>query len=370
MSKDFFDYNPHELEFVPFDIETTGFKSAEGDVVTNIVLHNRGMYHIWINTDGNTVSAEEIADTVEEESKLDNIIVYACESEKQLLSDVYEYLNENTSDATILTAFNGETYKASTDFDVPFLRTRCIKNQLPWILKGFWYTDSYEILGDKTRMDTTVKSEPSLEQMKRSDLTTFVDDMDFEIRYDGLNKQPLVTELENMDSVTESIVDSWATNNEQVNNYDPTYLDSFTVGQLQDFVDEKSYNINYNKLTKEDLIREIRSTNYSEEMLVEWHEEKGRDIGREEMTTLEDLHEVLIESKHNDDEWIENVPIDVELFEPFDPYESSGEAVTGYYNQDYVGVILHCLADVARTVNLTRIMAMYTPQSEYRPKTL
>lgn len=374
----FFDYDPDELNFVPFDIETTGFKATEGDFITNVVLFNDDQYHIWLNTNGdNDVDVQHIYKNVTAESGLDNIVLYVCETEKNLLQNIGNYLDEHTGKGTILTAFNGETFRGDTDFDVPFLRTRCFRNGLGWILSGYWYTDSYEILSQQNRFDTTVKAEPSLEDMKKSDLIQFVKDVGFDIHIGSMKKAEIVDCLKRHQGVNKEMLWTWANNNNI--SLSETCLSQWTYSNiskdfnksdLKDFIDSKSVGINYDKHSKSELIKDIRDRDYSEEMLVEWHEQTGRSIGTTEITDLDGIHRVMIEDRLQDGNWRQTLPFDVEVFEPFDPYESSGEAVTGYMDGDYTGVILHCFADVARTVNLTNMMAEYAPQNDYRPKTL
>lgn len=423
--QDFYQASKEELSFIPLDIETTGFKAADGDFVTNIVLHNNDNYHIFINTDGNKVDASQMQDELTEKSDLDNIVLSVCENERKLLLNVQDYLEKHTDDYTILTAFNGETY-SNMDFDIPFLRTRCLQNAVEWILDGYWYTDTYGVFSNDSRFDTTIRSSPSLEDMNKSDLQQFADDMGYDIHYNRMRKAELVREINHHDGVTTDMLRTWAKNN--IKGFEPTNLNKFDQSELENlleeqnveiddelnfdelvslakklvddeyirdwaednkimginpknpstlnknplesFVDSMSVGISYDKLSNEELIRKIRERGYSTQMLEEWHEETGRKIGTEEVSTLDEIHEHIVEDTLNDDTWRQNLPFEVEVFESFDPYESSGEAVTGYMDGDYVGVMLHCFADVARTVNLTRVMQEYTSKKDYQPKIL
>lgn len=370
MGKSFYDYGPDELNFVPFDIETTGFKAGDEDFVTTVVLYNEGEYHIWLNTDGDTdVDVDSVRESVIEESGLENVVLYVCDSEGVLLRNVGDYLDSHTGDNTVLTAFNGETYRGDTDFDVPFLRTRCLMNGVPWIFDGYWFTDSYEVFSKLNRFDTTVPAEPSLESMKKTDVQDFVDDRGFDINYDKMLKDDIARAINNSEAVTPEMIESWA-EQRGIERFDGDDAGSLKSKQLKQFIDDKSLDIRYDKLSKDELIKEIREGDYSEEMLIEWHEETGRSIGTDEMTKLDEIHATLFESNMWDDSWRQSVPFDVELFEPFDPYEDSGEAVTAHKEGEYEGLILHCFADVARTVNLTRAMTEYASQKDYQPKTL
>lgn len=417
-----------EPEMIPFDIETTGFQAVQGNHITTIVLYHNGLYHVFLNVEGDRdVEIEDLYQEIGSGTELTNFVIHLSDSEKSLLTNFQTYVKDATDYQSVLTAFNGETRNGSTDFDVPFLRTRCFMNGMDWILRGVWYTDTYEVLGKKNRLDTTVEAEPSLERMKRSDLTTFVDDMGFDIHYESMNKDKLVEVTRNHPGSTSETISSWAKEQEvffnkphpdnfrkkdlkefceQYNVLQHTDEDSFRSinkadlqeviaqnfmreftafaeenfqiyptdpsdlksSELKQYVNEKSLNISYNKMSKSTLIDRIRESDYTEQMLLDWHEEKGRDIGNETKTTLEDIHEVLIET--NEDSGDSRFPFDLEEFTPFDPYESSGEAVTGYNNGDYSGVVLHCFADVARTVNITNLMQEYISQKDYQPKIL
>jgi hypothetical protein len=371
-SKGFYDLNDSELTFIPFDIETTGFKSADDDFVTNVVMFHQGNYHIWINTNGNEENASEMRKDIIAGSELDNIVLYVCETERELLLNIGDYLESQADNNTILTAFNGETRRGDNDFDVPFLRTRCFRNGVGWILDGFWYCDTYQVLGDKTRFDTTIKDEASLEDMEKPDLKTFVDDMNFDINYDKMSKAELVHKVDNHSNVTADALERWGNDNiYDMDKRDPDDPDSFTKSHLMDFIDTNSLDIQYDNLTKDEIIREIREQKgFSQQALVSWHKDTGLSIGTKQATKLDTFHEAMVEDMMYDEEWQRELSFDIEVFEPFDPFDDSGEAVTEYRNDNFVGVILHCFADVARTVNLTRMMLEYTPKKDYSPKVL
>jgi hypothetical protein len=208
--------------------------------------------------------------------------------------------------------------------------------------------------------------------MKKADLQKFVDDMAFDISYNKMNKAELAHKVEEHDGVTPEALKQWGHNNiYDMEKRDPADPSSFTKSHLQDFIDTNSLNISYDSLGKDELIREIREHHdFTKEALVDWHKQTGLSIGTSEATKLDSFHEVMVEDMMYDEEWRRNLSFDLEVFEPFDPFDDSGEAVTQYQQGNYVGVILHCFADVARTVNLTRMMVQYVSQSDYKPKVL
>lgn len=373
MSKKFYNHNPEDLRFVTFDIETTGFKAGEDDIVTNIIAHDNETYYIWLNANGDSdIDYDKLKqDIINQSSTLNDIVLYVSQSEPEMFKSISDYISDLPKSKTVFTAFNGETYRGNTDFDLPFLRTRFFNYGLPWPFKGFWYTDSYEVFSQKNRFNTTVTEEPTLSSLNKSEQQKFVDDMNINIHYSNMNKSEIIIRLDNDKSVTETIIKSWAKKHNIINDSASSVdINAFTKSQLQKFIDDMDINISYKKLSAKELESEIKSNGYTPEMLREWYKKTNRSVGTMNMTTLDGIHEKIIENKINDNSWVENSTINMEIFESFDPYDDSEEAVTGYENKEYVDLILHCLSDVARTVNLTKIMIHYISPQDYRPKTL
>lgn len=368
MSKKFFDYKPSDLRFVTFDIETTGFKAGEDDIITTVIAHDEDTYHIWLNTHDNDVSQPELKEEIlEGSSTINNIMLYVSDSEKELLTSFSDYITNLPKTNTVITAFNGETYRGATDFDIPFLRTRYFMNGLSWPFTGYWYSDSYEIFSQKNRFNTTVTEEPSLDNLKSDELKQLVDDMNLNISYNSMNKSTIVKNIQNYKNGYKMAIE-W--DDENNINRIVSGVDDLTKSQLKQFINDAGLDICYKKLTKEELKDKIKEKGYDDTIVSEWYEKINREYDTMNMTTLDGIHEKIIESNMKNKSWVENLPINLELFEPFDPYENSEEAVEGFKNKEYSNLILHCLADVARTVNLTRIMIEYMPQQDYRPKIL
>lgn len=368
MGREFYEYDTDELDFAPFDIETTGFKAGDDDVITTFVMHHDGKYHVWLNTDGNHANRDEIKADIIEASGLDNVLLYLCETEGLLQENVREYLDLQADATTVLVAFNGEGYH--TGFDVPFLRTRCLRNGVPWMLGGHWYTDPYDVLVDQNRLDTTVTEDPTLDSLNTGDIKDFVDWAGYDIPYDSLLKAELSSAIESDSEATPEKIESWADNNNisGVDGQNPSTLGA--KKNLKSLVDDLGLDIHYGSMSQGEIIERIHEQNFDDEMILEWYDDIGQELGKEEAGSLDDIHEKLIEDVQSDSEWQRGLPFDVEVFEPFDPFDDSEKAVAAHENGDYADLILHCLADVARTVNLTRVMVEYTPKSDYRPKTL
>lgn len=413
-----------DTTLIPFDVETTGYAGAGDDFITTISLKHNDRYHIWLNTNGDTdVDAGEIRNSVIEQSGLDEVVLYVCDSERTLLQNFGEYVDSCSEFSDFLTSFEGETRQGTNDMAVPFMRTRCFANGLPWILRGVGYMDSAQPLSDKNRVDTSVEAEPQLEGMYKSDLKKFVSDMGFDIRPDGMNKPALVEAVQNNDESTPEMIASWARENniyftlpypenfrktdltdfcEEYSVLQSLDVDSFTkirkdelqefisnefqsefemwavenfqiypndpsdlkVTQIKQYIDQKSLDIPYENMSKADLISQIRESDYNEEMLVEWHKEMGRDIGHETKSSLDSIHNVLVGENP------EEFPVDVEPNTAFSPYGTGGDLVTGYKNQEYVNVILHGLEDVVRISNLTEVLVEYITDDDYYTKIL
>lgn len=298
MSQDYFDYDPEELDFAVFDIETTGLCAADGDIVTTVVMHHDDAYNIWFNAGGDltdTVSSEDVSSATPNE--VDMVSLTVCENETGMFQSINQYINTHFSDNTVLTAYNGETYRGG--FDIPFCRSRNLMSNAPWMFDGVWYADSYDVFVKQGLFNTT--------------------------------------------------------------HQDTVELSSFTMNEIYDFADDVG--IAYtNSMNKTPLIDHISSApEYSQDRLITWIESSDdMELPTSNAESLDEIHELLFE----------NGSLSGTAYSNFDPFEESSEAVEAYENGDYVGIIMHCLADVVRTVNLTDAMVTYAPQKSYRPKTL
>lgn len=362
MYESFFECDRDDLDIAPFDIETTGFETDKKTTVA--VMYHQNVYHIWLNTDGDDVNASELTETVKAESGITSCVLHLCPDETSLIENVRDYATTAFTDKTLVLAYNGGTWDGG--FDNPFWRTRAHRLGVKFPFRGFWFTDPYEVIVQNGVFNTTVKDEPSLEGTKKTDLEQFVDDTGLDVQYDSMRKREIVKALEEHDDVTLASLASWADEDTD----DPPEVSSYKSATLKSYIDDKSLDISYNRLKKDDLITAIRQSSYTETMLQDWHEETGRDIGSSPLTELDDIHEDLFETEFDNDDFVENNLYEIERFEPFDPYDDSGKAVTAYMNKNYEGVILHCLADVAKTVNLSRMMIEHAPQSDYKPTIL
>jgi len=138
------------LEQVAFDIETTGFDAD--DVVTTIGFAVPMGVRVFVQTDGRSVGG--VTNAVEAAvpaGTLVNVSTHA--SEQELLTAVAEFAAERLSDAgMLLVAYNGERWNGG--FDLPFLRTRYARLDVPWPFVDVPYADVLPVVSD--RFNTTV----------------------------------------------------------------------------------------------------------------------------------------------------------------------------------------------------------------------
>ena len=114
------------LEFVAFDIETTGF--AVTDTVTVVGFALPMGVRVFCRTDGRPAPDLEVTvtDRVEQHVQLSTHA-----SEEAMLEAVGAFTAERLyDDDVLLVAFNGERWKAG--FDLPFLRTRLTLTDVTW----------------------------------------------------------------------------------------------------------------------------------------------------------------------------------------------------------------------------------------------
>lgn len=120
------------LRQVAFDIETTGFDA--GDVVTTVGFAVPLGVRVFVNTGGRAApNIDEIGGDVV-------VKVSTYSSEQGLLVAVAEFVTERFRDADVLlVAFNGERWGGG--FDIPFLRTRFARLDIPWPFVDVPYAD-------------------------------------------------------------------------------------------------------------------------------------------------------------------------------------------------------------------------------------
>lgn len=282
----------NDSSLVLFDIETTGFDLQSE--VTCLTLYMDETFHMFVNLPDNHDFDREhllhVIDDIEDLSEF-NFRCHTTDSEKELLNTVNDFANQNIEwDEYYITAYNGEVWKGG--FDLSFLRTVAARyDNASTPFAGLYYIDLYPVF-QKGRINTCA---PSLEPFEVSNPEDFADLKDY-VEYTQESK--LDTD-ENISTVLESVQE------------------------------------NTNQITP---IREW--FNNREDMLC------CNDLPTKRYTDLSMVHRVLSVDLYGESEEKYN-----ELH--FDPWEDSENAVTAYENGNITDVILHCLADVKQTLELS-----------------
>jgi len=138
------------LDMIPLDIETTGFNL--GDAVTVIGFELELGCRVFLQTDGRRVHEGEVEEAVRERTGR-HVVVSTHESEREVLVATWEFAGDRFRDEDVLlVGYNGETWNGG--FDLPFLRSRCAAQDVPWPFVDLPYADLMPIVTD--RFNTTV----------------------------------------------------------------------------------------------------------------------------------------------------------------------------------------------------------------------
>lgn len=126
-----------------FDIETSGLNAASDDEVTVIGFKpDQGTVLFLVNKQ---FFDDDVDGKISELSLEGNVLTF--DSEKDLLNTGLKVVLDNVNGKNHrLYAYNGKTWKGG--FDIPFLRTRCIKNNIDWLFDGKYYFDVYPAVRD------------------------------------------------------------------------------------------------------------------------------------------------------------------------------------------------------------------------------
>jgi len=162
-----------QVDFVSFDIETTGL--LDTDIITTFTLFHENTYQVWLNLNGDTVEKEEIQQKVIDTSELD-VRIHPQNTEQELINSIRKYISDEIElRTTILTAYNGETWKGG--FDISFIRSRCLSNTVEFPFKDVAYTDIMPIFSKKDRFNLShISTNPNLNKLLNKDeVKEFID---------------------------------------------------------------------------------------------------------------------------------------------------------------------------------------------------
>jgi len=136
-----------DLTPIAFDIETSGLDQTAVVTVAGLA-HELGEI-IILNT-GNRVADETQLERSLSDHSAGNIELRVVADERELLSVLIEISSDRIDgDRHYLTAYHGETWKGG--FDLPFVRTACVKHNLEWPFPDVAYVDMLDVVD---RFDT------------------------------------------------------------------------------------------------------------------------------------------------------------------------------------------------------------------------
>ena len=136
------------LSPIAFDIETSGLD--EDDVITVAGLATDVGGWLALNTTGRDVDGNELAAAIERESKI-TVRLAVFENEQDLLRGLREFATSTIEgDRHYITAYNGERWRSG--FDLPFLRSACVDQGVPWPFPDAAYSDTMDMV---QRFDTS-----------------------------------------------------------------------------------------------------------------------------------------------------------------------------------------------------------------------
>lgn len=137
-----------------FDIETSGL--GPGSVITVAgIAFDMGAWLV-LNTNGRSADANRLEAVLEDETGT-TVQLSVTADEHDLLSALADCATDRVDgDRHYLTAYNGEVWNGG--FDLPFLRTACVRRNIEWPFQDIAYADTMTMVdrfdtGDATDLD-------------------------------------------------------------------------------------------------------------------------------------------------------------------------------------------------------------------------
>lgn len=174
-------------EFFVFDIETSGLGANE-EIISFCVRCEEGFIG-WVNTNGEDADVNIEEWDLAQRDPNEHFVTGVVQSEKELLEKVKSLVYDMVDEEDVLVAYNGEVWGGG--FDNSFIRTRCIKNDMDFVLRGCNYMDLFEMIGKHGRFNTEMVS---VRGLLKSDMVNFAESIGIET--EGLNKSPLRDKIE------------------------------------------------------------------------------------------------------------------------------------------------------------------------------
>lgn len=127
---------------IAFDIETSGLDEDAVITVAGLATDVGGW--LALNTTGRDANGNELVDAIERESST-TVKLAIFQSEQRLLRGLREFATSTIDgDRHYITAYNGERWRSG--FDLPFLRSACVNQGVPWPFPDAAYSDTMDMV--------------------------------------------------------------------------------------------------------------------------------------------------------------------------------------------------------------------------------
>lgn len=146
-------YEKSDRDQVAWDIETTGFGWSAKITVSGFWFSD-GHATLIVNAGPHDADGDDLARQLER-ARRSTVRVEVAGDERELLREMQQVVFEQFDrQYNRLVAFNADSWKGG--FDLPFVRTRCIRRGVQWMFDGVLFADLWEPV--KKRLNTTVTS--------------------------------------------------------------------------------------------------------------------------------------------------------------------------------------------------------------------
>lgn len=135
---------------VTWDIETTGFGWSEEITVAGFWFPD-GHATFILNADPHSIDEDRITEQLSEISRSPVSLRVAGDEEDLLREMCQVVFRRFDREYNRLVAYNAESWKGG--FDLPFVRTRCIRQGVDWMFDGIVFADLWQPV--KKRLNTT-----------------------------------------------------------------------------------------------------------------------------------------------------------------------------------------------------------------------
>ncbi len=143
-----------DMKPISFDIETTGLDCD--DQITVAGFSGEMASWLAINTSGRELDQKRVKDDIEYQTG-EPITLVVADDEAELLEAIREFATEGLdTDSQYICAHNGEVWKGG--FDLPFLRTSCVQQDVEWPFRDHAYCDTMDMVDMFDLEDSTLET--------------------------------------------------------------------------------------------------------------------------------------------------------------------------------------------------------------------